>query len=493
MTLVHILIFILTALAAGKVVPKKYRMLVILAASLIAAYALQPVLPIRSLDFWLPTLSIGLVVLTWATVQTTAPPSPQNDPTQPNSLWKRSIPSLLVFAAALLAIALTRYTGDLCCLSATRPPPVWQILIAAGAILLIAWLFLRGVQNKHRLASVVILLILVLFIILKSPAMSLKASAWLRALTGQNIELAAASDLVWLGFSFLAFRLLHVLRDFQTGKLHTGNSMPYSLGELSSYALFFPAYTAGPIDRSQRWIKELQSQNQVTGEDIIEGSKRILVGIFKKFVLADSLALLALNAQNATQVQSTLWAWFFLYAYALRIYFDFSGYTDIAIGIGRLAGFKLPENFAGPYLKTNLTAFWNSWHITLAQWFRAYFFNPLTRYLRAPGGRKINIPVWAVILTGQIGTMLLIGLWHGISLNFAIWGLWHGAGLFLHNRWSEWMRPRSAALESRPVLAKFAQAGGWLLTFNFVAIGWVWFSLPTPAMASEFLRRLAGF
>jgi len=491
MTLVYILIFIPVALIAGKLIPRQFRMLFILGASLITAYALQPVLPVRNLDFWLPTLSIGLVVLTWITVRSVHPDSKATsnagEEQKAASAWRVEIPTLIVFAVIILAIALSRYTGNLCCLTATRPPPLWQVLTASGIFILIAWMFSRGVLNKRILASGMIGFILVLFVILKSPALSERASIWLRSLTGQNIELAAATDLVWLGFSFLAFRLMHTLRDFQSGKLPG-----YRLGEFSSYALFFPAYTAGPIDRAQRWIQELQSQNTVSSSDIIDGSWRILIGIFKKFVLADSLALVALNAQNASQVHSTFWAWFILYAYALRIYLDFSGYTDIAIGLGRYAGFKLPENFASPYLKTNLTAFWNSWHITLAQWFRAYFFNPLTRYLRAPGGKKVNIPVWAIILTGQITTMLLIGLWHGITENFAIWGLWHGVGLFLHNRWSEWVRPRSADLEKSPSFARLAQVGGWLLTFNFVAVGWVWFSLPTPALAGEFIKRLVG-
>ncbi len=218
---------------------------------------------------------------------------------------------------------------------------------------------------------------------------------------------------------------------------------------------------------------------------------RILSGAFKKFVLADGLALVALNSQNAAQIQSTSWAWVVLYAYALRIFFDFAGYTDIAIGLGRLAGFHLPENFERPYLKTNLTTFWNSWHMTLAQWFRSYYFNPLTRSLRGSKG-KVALPAWAIILICQLTTMLLIGLWHGITVNFAVWGLWHGVGLFIHNRWSEWMRPRSASLDNRPGLQRSLKFAGWLLTFNFVVLGWIWFALPSPGMAWNYFRLLAG-
>jgi D-alanyl-lipoteichoic acid acyltransferase DltB (MBOAT superfamily) len=307
----------------------------------------------------------------------------------------------------------------------------------------------------------------------------------LRGLQGQDVRLASPLDVRWLGFSYLAFRLLHVLRDFQLGKTHA-----YSLAEFVAYGLFFPALTAGPIDRSQRFIGDLRTPVVMQSDAHFEGGQRIFIGIFKKFVLADSLAILALNPANAAQTSSGLWAWVLLYAYSLRIYLDFAGYTDIALGLGRLLGVRLPENFTSPYWKTNLTSFWNSWHITLAQWFRAYFFNPVTRALRSSA---FNLPVWLVILAGQAGTMLLIGLWHGVSINFAIWGLWHAIGLFVHNRWSEWIRPRLAGFEQRVGLNRMISFSGWLLTFHYVTLGWVWFALPDSNMALSVFRKLLAF
>ena len=145
-----------------------------------------------------------------------------------------------------------------------------------------------------------------------------------------------------------------------------------------------------------------------------------------------------------------------LYAYAWRLYLDFSGYTDIAIGLGRLFGVRLPENFERPYLKPNLTTFWNSWHITLAQWFRAYFFNQLTRALRS---RPRPLPAALIILIGQVGTMLLIGLWHGVTWNFVAWGARSTArrSSSAQPAWPAWRSPfttsRSAGCGSRfPVL-----------------------------------------
>jgi D-alanyl-lipoteichoic acid acyltransferase DltB (MBOAT superfamily) len=339
-------------------------------------------------------------------------------------------------------------------------------------------------RYKHQLAWAAIVMIIGIFIVLKSGYFAERVSSGLRTITGQDASLATANDMLWLGFSFLAFRLLHVLLDFQKRRPSV-----YSLSEFITYALFYPAYTAGPIDRSERFAGDLRQPIATPAENTIAGTRRIVIGLFKKFVIADSLVIFSLNAQNATQTTSTFWMWVLLYAYTLRIYFDFAGYTDIALGLGRFLGIKLPENFNSPYFKPNLTSFWNSWHITLAQWFRAYFFNPLTRALRSNRRRP---PTWLIILLGQLGTMLLIGLWHGITWNFAIWGLWHGAGLFINNRWSEFSRPHLANLEQKSTYHRLLVFGGWFLTFQFVALGWVWFALPTINLSLEVFQVLLG-
>jgi D-alanyl-lipoteichoic acid acyltransferase DltB (MBOAT superfamily) len=274
------------------------------------------------------------------------------------------------------------------------------------------------------------------------------------------------------------------LRDAQSRRLPEFNA-----AEFATYVLFYPALTAGPIDRLQRFVKDLRDPQTGVHEDMIAGTQRIVLGVFKKFALADTLALFALNAQNAAQISSPLWSWVLLYTYSLRIFFDFAGYTDIAIGIGRIAGVQLPENFQAPYLKTNLTTFWNTWHITLAQWFRAYFFNPLTRALRASPSRP---PVWVVILIGQVSTMLLIGLWHGITWNFTIWGLWHGIGLFAHNRWSDFVRSHWGNRFEQHPQRRLLTLCGWFLTFHFVTLGWVWFALPNLELALSVYARLLG-
>ena len=252
-------------------------------------------------------------------------------------------------------------------------------------------------------------LIVGLFVILKSETLAELVSVGLRSINSQSSSLASATDIKWLGFSYVAFRLLHTLRDRLSGRLPD-----LTLNEYVTYIIFFPAYTAGPIDRVQRFVQDLRQPILPNLDTTLNGGKRILLGIFSKFVLADVFALFALNNVNTDQVNSAGWLWVLLYAYALRIFFDFAGYTNIAIGMGQLLGIQLPENFDRPYLKQNLTLFWNSWHITLAQWFRAYFFNPLTRSLRSS---PRNIPLPMIIFIGQLSTFILIGLmaWHQLE------------------------------------------------------------------------------
>ena len=473
MTLVQILVLSVLSILVAWLIPTRLRGWFILGGSLLAVYWTQIAISIRSLDFWLPTASIALTLLTWVA-------------THPNgkAALAQNKASILFVLSIILVVALSRYLGPFCCLTPTRPPQFTQIFIGLSLILAIASvvLFLPG---KKTVISGLIIFLICLFIILKSEWFAQQASEGLRTLTGQDPTLASPVDIRWLGFSYLAFRLLHVLRDSQSGRLPE-----FSLLEFVSYAIFFPSFPSGPIDRSQRFIQQdFRNLRKIDIAHVSEGGQRIVIGIFKKFVLADSLALMALSAQNSTQVSTGLWSWVLLYAYGLRLYLDFSGYIDVALGLGRLLGITLPENFNKPYIKTNLTTFWNSWNITLASWFRAYFFNPFTRSMRQS---RWQFPSWLIIFIGQFSTMALIGLWHGITWNYALWGMWHALGLFIHNRWSEWLRPRLIVDEERVHLHRLLKVGGWFITFNYVTLGWVWFALPSPAASLDYLQKLFG-
>ncbi len=468
MTLPHILIFGAAALLVGLLTRNRNRLYPMLAISILAVYTLQPALPVRGLDFWLPTATLVLAALSWFV---TASPTERSLRGQ----W----PTVGLLAGIVAILASTRYIDLPFLLTAGRPPQVQQVAVALVGAGLLGIIFSRA---PKWLLGVWLVLLLVIFLVLKTPALAAMAGSILRGWTQQSRELASAVDVRWLGFSYVAFRIIHTIRDRQSGRLPA-----VSLGEYVTYVIFFPSLTAGPIDRLERFTQDLRKPLSLTSGDLLRAGERLVVGLFKKFIVADSLALIALNATNAGQVQSAGWMWVLLYAYSFQIFFDFSGYTDVAIGIGLLVGIKLPENFNAPYRKPNLTQFWNNWHMTLTQWFRAYFFNPITRSLRS---KKVPIPI--IIFVTQIATMMLIGLWHGVTWNFVLWGLWHGLGLFIHNRWSEWTRARAAAWAITKARQVILNVSGALLTFHFVALGWVFFALPTPDVSWKVLLTLFG-
>ena len=199
------------------------------------------------------------------------------------------------------------------------------------------------------------------------------------------------------------------------------------------------------------------------------GGQRIFVGMFKKFVIADALAQgMSLTPLNATQATSPGGLWLLLYGYAFRLLFDFSGYTDIAIGLGLLFGIKLPENFNRPYLTTNITKFWQSWHITLGNWVRFYVFSPLSRSLLR---RKPRPSPTFIVFVSQLTTMIVIGLWHGVSWNFFIWGVWHGVALFVHKMWSDRTRKWYRGLKDKPLQKKDLDFFFMVHNFSICCIG----------------------
>ncbi len=464
MSLTQIFIFAALGLLAGRFYKVFSRNWLLFVASALAVFWLQPASPVRNLFFILPAVSLGLAAVVWAL---TVPAD--------YALNKQDASAAGSLAGLVLLLSASRYFDPVCCLTASRPPQMEITLLVVAVLAVFGFLVYRLGRGRAAFLNFGILLIIAILIVLKSPSLAEWAGRGIRGLSGQDASLASSIDIGWLGFSYIAFRLIHVLRDRLAGRLPQ-----VSLRDFVTYIVFFPALTAGPIERIERFAPQLQSEFHLDGNRLLGAGRRLVVGLFMKFVLADGLAFFALNPTNAQQVDSTGWMWVLLVAYAFRIFFDFAGYTHIAIGLGLLFGILLPENFDRPYTKPNITAFWNSWHITLAQWFRSYYFNPLTRGLRTG-----NMPPWLIVMLAQLSTMALIGLWHGITWNFLVWGLWHGVGLFVHNQWLQLTKSRSA-------FAAVPSQVSTLLTFGYVSLGWVWFALPEPDNAMRVLRTLFG-
>ena len=471
MTILQILILAAAAVVIGLL--RRGRALALAGVSAFLLFWLaQPDDALPSLPFWLQVFTVVIVILAW--VITT--------PRESRRL-REQWPVLAALAGVILFASLVNHlpVERILPISTASPLIVTVALLAFGGLLFVV----GATPRLNRIwVALTIFGLLAIFLVLKSPTLTAQFVERLSSLRGRQISPDATVVLAWLGYSYLAFRLLHVLRDWQNGVLPV-----VRLDEFICYVIFFPSIISGPIDRVERFVQDLRAPTRLTNEDWLYAGQRLASGLFKKFVLADWLAWVSISDVLVGQARSGAWLWLFLYAYGFRIYFDFSGYTDVAIGLGRLVGIRLPENFAAPYLKPNLTQFWNSWHMTLTQWFRSYFFNPVTRYLRT---RERPIPVWAILLVTQLGTMTLIGLWHGITWNFVIWGLWHAVGLFAQNRWSEWTRGRFPDWGQSPRARSILSVAGVVLTFHYVTLSWVFFALSTPQLSLAALMKLFG-
>ncbi|WP_134704497.1 MBOAT family protein [Ammoniphilus sp. YIM 78166] len=291
-----------------------------------------------------------------------------------------------------------------------------------------------------------------------------KYSAWVLGtvndvllLVQQTARLPIPDLVIPLGISFFTFKFMHYLIDLYRGDIRETN-----FRQFVAYMLFFPTLASGPIERYQRF--EVQTREHTVTfrwECIYEGLFRILLGLFKKVVIADSLTPFTDGLQTAGL--SSVSYWIAAYAYAIKIYMDFSGYSDIAIGSARLFGYKIMENFNYPYFKRNLSLFWRNWHMSLTSWFRDYLFIPL-------GGSRVNT---ARMLRNIFIVWMATGIWHGAAWNFVLWGLFHAIGLIILKYYSSWVGPWVARLvPSDRVLAGL----GGVVTFHYVVVGWVFFT-----------------
>ncbi len=270
---------------------------------------------------------------------------------------------------------------------------------------------------------------------------------------------------LWLGFSYLAFRLIHFTVD-----AHAGRAGDPTLPEVLVYALHPASLVAGPIDRIRPSIKAQRDPGDIE-EDVHQGVWRVLIGLFVKFVIANPVyAFIAQHDMARNPDQPTGIAWLWLVAYSVYLLADFAAYSDIAIGLGRIAGLRLPENFNRPYRSSSLSVFWQRWHISLSFWLRDYIFFPIARSLQK-GGKVKNKGLIQFI--AHMTTMVTCGLWHGLSGGFLAWGAWHGLGLFVSGQYAA-SRPRQKPDDS--LKFKLRQAANIVGTYIFVTFGWVFFA-----------------
>jgi len=272
-----------------------------------------------------------------------------------------------------------------------------------------------------------------------------------------------------LGISFHTFQSMSYVIDVYRGvQAPIRNALDYAL-----FIAFFPQLVAGPIVRAREFFGQLYNWKRPSAIEVQDGILLFLVGFTKKIVFADQFAKVADGYfHNVYASPGMLDAWSASFAFAMQIFFDFSGYTDMAIGCARLLGFELPENFARPYLAASITEFWRRWHMSLSRWLRDYLYIPLG------GNRHGKVRTYRNLMV----TMLLGGLWHGASWNFLVWGGWHGAWLSIEkafglgtergSRWGWTYPPRALA------------------TFVIVLLGWVLFRAPGLDAATFVYRQM---
>jgi alginate O-acetyltransferase complex protein AlgI len=268
-----------------------------------------------------------------------------------------------------------------------------------------------------------------------------------------------------IGISFFTFQALSYLADIYTR--HSTSAR--TLDEFGMYHSLFPQLIAGPIVRFIE-IRSAIEKRTIPVEMVSAGLMRFAVGLAKKIIIADNVGIIvdSVFKLDAVQLSPTL-AWLSIAAYAIQIYFDFSGYSDMAIGLGLMLGFHFPENFRSPYQATSVTDFWRRWHMTLTRWFRDYVYVPL-------GGNRAGRARTYINLTL---VFVLCGMWHGAAYTFVIWGLFHGLLLViervLRQRWS--LEPSGIS--------------GQVWTVLMVMIGWVFFRATSIAQALSFLEQMS--
>jgi alginate O-acetyltransferase complex protein AlgI len=282
-----------------------------------------------------------------------------------------------------------------------------------------------------------------------------------------------------LGISFYTFAVISYILDIHKGR---SNSEP-RLSRFALYILLFPKVIAGPIERYSEIAAQLVDR-VIETKCLSDGARRFIIGFSKKVLIADTLAPVAdqiftLKISDLT----TSMAWLGILCYTIQIYFDFSGYTDMAIGLGKILGFKFVENFNHPYISKSITEFWQRWHISLSRWFRDYVFFPLERRNHQRKSALVNNPggVDFAQCSNILLVFLLTGLWHGVTPQYIIWGLLHGSAISLEvSCYGSWLKSTWKLFQH-------------IYALTIIMTGWVFFRASTLQNALGYLKSLAGF
>lgn len=280
-----------------------------------------------------------------------------------------------------------------------------------------------------------------------------------------------------IGISFYTFQTMSYTIDVYRGQTKAQRDFI----AFGAFVAMFPQLIAGPIVQ-YRTIAEALTKRREKAEDVIYGIRRFVLGLAKKVLLANQIGLLFTQITAIPIAElSTAGAWLGAVCFAFQIYYDFSGYSDMAVGLGSMLGFKFPENFRYPYLATSITEFWRRWHISLGNWFREYVYIPLGGNRKGQGRQILNILiVWA-----------LTGIWHGASWNYLIWGLWFALFLIIEKLFHKAAGNRTEHKQEK-IRQQAGRICGRVYVWMVVLLGWVIFSFEDAGRMQEYLAVMFG-
>lgn len=338
----------------------------------------------------------------------------------------------------------------------------WHFVPLLALVSLIGWVAARGIQRGVRPRLWLTLGIVACLGLLgwyKYTAFLLQNLVELAAGLGLRLELKVQSPVLPLGISFMTFHAISLMMDTWRGKLRH----KLELADVLLYVAFFPQLIAGPILRASTFLPQLAKAPDPSRIQTGRALLLIAAGLFKKVVIANSLATLLVDDVFANPAGfSASQVLLAIYGYAAQIYCDFSGYTDIAIGCALLLGYRFPDNFNAPYQAASPQEFWRRWHISLSTWLREYLYIPLGGSRHGHVRTQLNL----------MATMLLGGLWHGAAWTFVVWGGWHGLMLAVHREWERFWAARGGGLWRQGLAWGIASR---VLLFHAVCFGWVFF------------------
>ena len=285
-------------------------------------------------------------------------------------------------------------------------------------------------------------------------------------------DYTALNIILPLGISFYTFSAISYIVDVKRGEVKA-----HSFADVALYIAFFPKLTSGPIQRSGDFFGQINKRKDLSAATFSPAVQIIIFGLFKKLVFADHLALFVDQVYEVPIAYGSFTLFLAVIAYSLQIYLDFSGYTDIAVGIAKMLGFDLPRNFNLPYLAHNVTEFWKRWHITLSEWLQKYIYIPLG------GNRKGKLRTYFNLFA----TMVIGGLWHGANWTFVIWGALHGLALAIHKIW---IKLTKSPEKKHSIIGNVVSI---FLTFMFTSFCWIFFRAKSLDAAIAVITGIFSF